>query len=61
MSPLATVVSVGHRVLDALAVNVLAGGITVGNGPAPNPVSLTPNSGHKKTLRKVFHYFLIFQ
>ena len=61
MSPLATVVSVGHRVLDALAVDVLAGGITVGNGPAPNPVSLTPYSCHKKTLRKVFHYFFIFQ
>ena len=60
MSPLAAVVSVGHRVLDALAVDVLTGGVTVGNGPAPNPVSLTPNSGHQKTLRKVFHHFLIF-
>ena len=50
MSPLAAVVGVGHRVLDALAVDVLTGGVTVWNGPAPNPESLTSHSGYEKTL-----------
>ena len=55
MSPLAAVVSVGHRVLDALAVEILTGGIAIGNGPAANPGSFTSHSSHEKTLRKIFH------
>ena len=54
VSPLAAVVSVGHRVLDTLAVEILTGGVAIGNGPAANSGSFTSHSSHEKTLRKIF-------
>ena len=53
VSPLAAVVCVGHRVLDTLAVEILTGGVAIGNGPAANSGSFTSHGSHEKTLRKI--------
>ena len=54
VSPLAAVVCMGHRVLDTLAVEILTGGVAIGNGPAANSGSFTSYGSHEKTLRKIF-------